>query len=160
MTVKYEALRDVSRVFHFEFWLRYYFVEEKDGKLFIALNEDQRRQVRDQFSEYWDLAERMVGVLLSPELSQRVVVEFLQLHMDGVKYSHAAINEVLDSKEFSVEMHLFDTWINLHEEQLMKKIYGFNTWMHIYGEWKDTDKTKQIAQSLRVHMQDEHRSVN
>lgn len=160
MSINHQALIDVSRIFHFEFWLRYYFVEEKDGKIFIALNEEQRTQVRDQFSEYWDLAERMVGVPLSPELSQRVVVEFLQLHVDGVRYPHAAINEVLDSKEFSVEMHLFDTWINLHEEQLMKKIYGFDTWMHIYGEWKDTDKTKQMAQALRLHMQDEHSSVN
>ena len=94
----------------------------------------------------------MEGVSLSPELSQRVVVEFLQLHMDGVKYPPAAINDVLDSKEFSVEMQLFDTWINLHEEQLMQKIYGFDTWMHIYREWKDTDKTKQMAQALRLHM--------
>ena len=160
MSVNHRALVDVSHVFHFEFWLRYYFVEEKDGRLFITLNEEQRKQVHDQFSEYWELAERVEGVPLSFELSQRVVVEFLQLHMDGVKYPPAAINDVLDNKEFSVEMQLFDTWINLHEEQLMQKIYGFDTWMHIYGEWKDTDKTKQMAQALRLHMQDEHSSVN
>lgn len=56
MSVNHRALVDVSRVFHFEFWLRYYFVEEKDGKLFIALNEEQSKRVRDQFSEYWELA--------------------------------------------------------------------------------------------------------
>lgn len=160
MSVNYDALIDMSRVFHFEFWLRYYFVEEKDGELFIELSEEQTKQMRNQFPEYWELVERVVDTPLSPELSQRAVVEFIQLNMEGVKYPANTVPTILDSREFSMEMHLFDTWNNLHEDQLMQKIYGFDSWMQIYEEWKKTDKAQQLAQSLRLQVQEERGSMN
>ena len=79
----------------------------------------------------------------------RVFYEGNEVELYGVFFNKACIEYIEGN-----------TWINLHEEQLMQKIYGFDTWMHIYGEWKDTDKTKQMAQALRLHMQDEHSSVN
>jgi hypothetical protein len=160
MSVNYDALIDISQVFHFEFWLRYYFVEEKDGELFIELSAEQKKQMRSRFPEYWELVERVVDIPLSPELSQRVVVEFIQLRMEGVKYPPNTVPTILDSRDFSTEMHLFDTWNNLHEDQLMQKIYYFDSWMQIYEDWKKTDKAQQLAQSLRLQMQEERGSMN
>ncbi len=119
MTIPHNALTDTAKVFHFEFWLRYYFIEERDGKLFITLTDEQARQMQAQFPDYWELVERVQGQPLSPELSQQSVVEFLQLNLEGNKYPVNTITRVLDSKEFSVEMYLFNTWVEVHEEQLM-----------------------------------------
>ena len=160
MAIPQDALTDTANVFHFEFWLRYYFIEERDGNLFIALSGEQEKQMQAQFPDYWELVERVKGLALSPELSQRSVVEFLQLNLEGSKFPPNTVIKVLDSKEFSREMYLFDTWVNLHEEQLMQKIYGFDYWMHAYGEWKNSDKARQLAQSLQLQMQGESGTMN
>lgn len=160
MAVPHNALTDMAQVFHFEFWLRYYFIEERDGNLFIELNPEQAKQMQTQFPDYWELVESVQGRPLSPELSQQSVVEFLQVNFEGKKYPANTVLKVLDSKDFSVEMYLFNTWLDLHEEQLMQKIYGFDHWMRIYEEWKATEKGQQLAQSLKVQMQGENGSVN
>lgn len=160
MAVPHNALTDMAQVFHFEFWLRYYFIEERDGNLFIELNPEQAKQMQTQFPDYWELVESVQGRPLSPELSQQSVVEFLQVNFEGKKYPANTVLKVLDSKDFSVEMYLFNTWLDLHEEQLMQKIYGFDHWMRIYEEWKGTEKGQQLAQSLKVQMQGENGSVN
>ena len=160
MAIPQNALTDTANVFHFEFWLRYYFIEERDGKLFIALTDEQQKQMQAQFADYWELVERVKDQPLSPELSQQSVVEFLQLNLEGKKFPANTVIKVLDSKEFSTEMYLFDTWVSLHEEQLMQKIYGFDYWMHAYGEWKESDRAKQLAQSLQVQMKGERGTMN
>ena len=160
MAIPKNALTDTANVFHFEFWLRYYFIEKRDGNLFIALTPEQEKQMQAQFPDYWELVERVKGQALSPELSQQSVVEFLQLNLEGKKFPANTVIKVLDSKEFSMEMYLFDTWVDLHESQLMEKIFGFDYWMHAYGEWKDSDKARQLAQSLQVQIHGERRTVN
>jgi hypothetical protein len=128
--------------------------------LFIKLTEEQKTQMQAKFPEYWELAESVLGRPLSPELSQQSVVEFLQVNFEGKKYPANTVLKVLDSKDFSVEMYLFDTWVDLHEEQLMQKIFGFDYWMHAYGEWKTTEKAQQLLQSLKLQMQGEHGAMN
>lgn len=160
MKFSQEALIDVAKVFHFEFWLRYYFIEEKNEALYITLNEGQVKQMQTQFPEYWELVERVMETPLSPELSQRAVVEFLQINVEGTKHPVNTVSAVLDSKDFGVEMYLFDTWIDLHEAQLMQKIYGFDYWMHSYDDWKQSEKGQHLLQTLRLQMQEETSSIN
>ncbi len=160
MAIPQNALIDTAEVFHFEFWLRYYFIAERDGNLFIELTEEQIKQMQAQFPDYWELVERVQGRPLSPELSQQSVVEFLQLNLESGRYPSNTVVKVLDSKEFSVEMYLFDTWVDLHEEQLMQKIYGFDYWMHAFKEWKGSAQALQLIQNLQVQMQEERGAMN
>ena len=160
MSIPHNALIDTAKVFHFEFWLRYYFIEERDGSLFITLTDEQARQMQAQFPDYWELVERVQGRPLSPELSQQSVVEFLQVNFEGHRYPANTVLKVLDSKTFSMEMYLFNTWVDVHEEQLMQKIYGFDYWMHAYEEWKASEKGTQLAQSLQLQIHGESGTVN
>lgn len=154
------ALPEVARVFHFEYWLRYYFIEDRDNELFIVLSEEQRAQMQKTYPQFWELVERIQDLPLSPELSQQAVVEFLQLHLEGKKFPANMVVKVLDSKAFSIEMYLFDTWASFHEDQLAQKIYGFDYWMHAFSEWKNSEKGTQLAQSLRLQMQEESGTMN
>lgn len=160
MTLPSNACAEMAKVFHFEFWLRYYFIEERDNEVYIELSEEQAKQMEIQFPDYWELVERVQDQPLSPELSQRAVVEFLQLNLDGKKFPPNTVPKILDSKEFSIDMYIFDTWVNLHEEQLMQKIYGFDYWMHAFEEWKNSEKGQQLVQSLKVQLQQERTTVN
>lgn len=160
MTGTNTALNEISEVFHFEFWLRYYFVEERGDDLFIVITDEQMKKMQTQYPEYWELAERVKDQPLTPELSQMAVVEFLQLNLEGKKLSTNAVPKVLDSKDFSIEMYMFDTWVNLHEEQLSQKIFGFEYWMNAYGQWRGSEKALQMAQSLLVQIQGERTTIN
>lgn len=160
MTNTNAVLHEVAEVFHFEFWLRYYFIEERDAQLFITLTDAQTKQMKTQFPDYWELVESMQNQPLSPELSQRIVVEFIQLHMAGNKFPMNMVLKIFDGKDFSVEMLLFNTWVDLHEEQLMQKIYGFDYWINAYQEWKQSDKAKELALSLTVQLQHDRGTVN
>lgn len=160
MAISLDALHEVTRVFHFEYWLRFYFIEERDGSLYIHLTPEQTQQLQATYPDFWDLVERVQGEALSPEVSQRCVVEFLQVNFEGQKYSGATVLQILDSKEFSAEMYLFDTWVTVHEEQLSQKIYGFDYWMHVYAEWKNSDRTQQLRQSLLTGSQAEKATVH
>jgi len=53
MAIPQNALTDTAEVFHFEFWLRYYFIAERDGNLFIELTEEQIKQMQAQFPDYF-----------------------------------------------------------------------------------------------------------
>ncbi|MDY0276021.1 MAG: hypothetical protein RBR42_11400 [Desulfomicrobium sp.] len=154
------VLHEIAEVFHFEFWLRYYFIEERDTKLYISLTEEQAKQMKTQFPDYWEMVESMLERSLSPELSQRVVVEFIQLNMAGKKFPVNVVPKIFDTKDFSIEMILFNTWVDLHEEQLMKKIYSFDYWINAYQEWKESDQAKTLALSLTVQLQQESQAVN
>jgi hypothetical protein len=160
MAIPHNALIETAKVFHFEFWLRYYFIEERDGALYISLTAEQLKQMQAQFPDYWELAERVQNSPLSPELSQQAVVEFLQLNYEGKRFPGDTVVKILDSKDFSLEMYVFNTWVDLHEDQLMQKIFGFDYWMRAYDEWKTTDKAQQLLQSLKVQMQDERGAMN
>lgn len=151
---------EVAKVFHFEFWLRYYFIEERENELFIVITDEQIERMRKLFPNFVELAERMQGVALTPELSQMRVVEFLQLHYEGNRFPPNSISKILDSKDFSIEMYLFDMWLNVHEAQLSQKIYGFDQWMHFFEEWKQSPKAQQLMQSLKVQMQEETGTIN
>ncbi|NCD24633.1 MAG: hypothetical protein EOL86_03435 [Deltaproteobacteria bacterium] len=155
-----DACTEMAKVFHFEFWLRYYFIEEREDGVYIKFSEEQSKQMQAQFPDFWELVEQMLDQPLSPELSQRVVVEFLQLNYDGKKFPPDTAPQVLDSKEFSIEMYLFDTWLGLHEEQLMQKIYGFDSWMHAFTEWKTSERGQKVSSSLAVRLHQENKSLN
>lgn len=149
MSVPRAAVREVAKVFHFEFWLRYYFIQEAEDGLRLVLSPEQEMQMRRSFPEMWELVERLQEEPLSPQLSQQAVGEYLQLYVEGKKFAPNTVPNVLDSKDFEVEMYLFDTWVELHEDQLMEKIYGFDWWMHVYEKWREGEGAKHMEQSLK-----------
>lgn len=151
---------EIAQVFHFEFWLRYYFITEREDGIYIELTAQQKEQMRTQFPDFWELVDRVLDQPLSPELSQKAVGEFLEFNYVGKKIPANLAPKVLDSKEFSAEMLLFDTWVDLHEEQLMQKIYGFDYWMHAFSEWKQSSQGQQLRQSLALQMQAESPTTN
>lgn len=160
MTDSNVVLDEIAQVFHFEFWLRYYFIQERDDQLYIHLTAQQSKQMQAQFSDYWPLVQDMQDQPLSPELSQRILVEFIEFHLAGKKIPAGLVPTILDDKKFSIEMLLFNTWVDVHEEQLMQKIYGFDYWLNAYEEWKKSDQATQLRQSYTLQLQDEKKTFN
>ena len=154
-----QILSDVSRVFMFEHWLRFYFVQEAGDDVVLKLTPVQLNKIHAEYRELGELAERMVDEKLSPELCRTFIVDFLRDHYDGKKYPMGMVPQLLDQSSFQLELALFNVWANLHEGQLEEGILGFDKWESFFSEWKDSDQGNQVMLSMQVHNQGEKGST-
>ena len=49
---------------------------------------------------------------------------------------------VFDSRDFKVEMHLFNLWLSGHEKVFDRERLAFAKWREIFAQWKATDQVR------------------
>lgn len=144
------VVRDVAEVFQFEHWIRFYFLEEREGgKLFVNIPEEVVAIVNERHPHLAGLVPLLNQAEIDYAKSMTTVSEYVAARLDGEKYEVNAVSAVLDGKAFKVEMYLFNLWLKGHEEMLDETVYGFDGWSEMYGEWKDQDEVK--AYVLKLH---------
>lgn len=154
-----QVLSDVSRVFMFEHWLRFYFVQEQEGEISLELTSAQLKKIHGTYGELGELAERMNGENLSPEICRSFIVDFLRDQYDGKKYPMGMVPQLLDQPVFQLELALFNVWANLHEAQLEEGILGFEKWEDFFSTWKESEQGRQVLLSMQVRNRDDKAST-
>jgi hypothetical protein len=152
------VLSDVTRVFMFEHWLRFYFVQDQGDDIRLELTSEQMEKIHSKYGELGELAERMNGEKLSPEACRTFIVDFLRDFYDGKKYPMGMVPQTLDQSQFQLELALFNVWSNLHEAQLEEGILGFEIWENFFKEWRESDQGRQVMLSMQVKDQGEEMS--
>jgi hypothetical protein len=141
-----QAARQILEVVMFENWLRFYFLSETEGgKLALAVPEQALARIREHYAQLTPLAEELNGKEISFELSRQAICTFVAARLDN---QALPVNSVLDSSGFQLEMHLFNTWVQGHEEQLDTNFLDFAAWKRLFGEWRNSDKVKEWAVGL------------
>ncbi len=146
-----KAVEDASRVLMFDQWIRFYYVTEKDGKMYISIPQEQLDKIEENFSQYHSFAELVNNDELTYEKSQATVCAFIGARFDGRKYDPSIMTKVFDSKQFKVEMYVFNLWLKGHESHLDENWLDFSDWMEMYGEWKKMDQVKAYLKKLDKH---------
>jgi len=142
-----QAVRQILEVVMFENWLRFYFLAETEGGgLALAVPEQGLARIREQHPQLLPLAEQLNGKEISFELSRQAVCTFTAARFDG---KNLPVSMVLDSAAFGLEMRLFNTWVQGHEEQLDRNFLDFSTWTRLFAEWRNSDKVQDWAARLR-----------
>ncbi|WP_457571813.1 hypothetical protein [Desulfovulcanus sp.] len=145
------AVEEVSKSFKFEHWLRFYFVHEDGEELTIFLSPEHLQKLKEKYGQLARLAEDLNAKVITPQLSQQIVAKYIQETFDGTKYELGFIPRILDSLEFNAEIHGFNIWVSLHEDQLDEKVLDFDKWLEIYEQWKKTENAQKIIMSLKVN---------
>jgi hypothetical protein len=141
-----QAVRQILEVVMFENWLRFYFLSEaEEGRLALAVPEQGLARIRELHPQLVPLAEELNGREISLERSRPTVCTFVAARLDG---KATPVNTVLDSAGFQLEIHLFNTWVQGHEEQLDKTFLDFSAWKRLFAQWRDSDKVKEWAAGL------------
>ncbi len=140
----------VFRVFQFEYWLRFYFVEEEGKKLTFNFEEKFLDDLKESYGELAELALRLNGQYLSPELSRRVIVEFLQEHFEKPESKRDIVAPILDSSSFLKKIQLFNVWLNLFEEKLEEEVLPFEVWVANFHKWQESEQAQKILYSLQM----------
>ncbi len=143
----------------FENWLRFYFITEmtEDGaapdaepRLFIIVPEKGMEKIAHDYPELLPLARELNNAEITFETSQMAVCGYIVQHIDGKYVPRDTAAGVMDSMAFQTQLQLFNTWVQLHEEQLEKDVIDFGTWLTLFGEWKATPAAENLAAKLAL----------
>ena len=144
-----EAVRRILEVVMFENWLRFYFLSEPEGGgLALAVPEQGLARIREKHPQFMPLVAELNGREISFELSRRAVCTFVAAQLDGKAMPMNMADSVLDSAGFQLEMQLFNSWVQGHEEQLDRNFLDFSSWERLFAEWRNSDKVKVWAAGL------------
>ena len=143
------AVSDVTEVFKFEHWARFYFAKEQDGKVFLDVPAEQIESLRNTQGHLVGLLDEINQKDIDYQTSCRMVGAHVCRILDGAKYRPGVVTNALDSREFQIEMHLFSLWVTGHEAMLDEAVLDFSKWVEIFEQWKQSEQVQNFAASLR-----------
>ena len=145
-----QALKDITDICKFEHWLRFYFLQETDRQLQLVIPDEALKRINQTYERLSGLAHEMNHYFLTPETSQKMMIEYIGKTLDGPVYDHALVNSVLNSKTFEAEITAFHIWSDVHADQLEQEVRDFQEWMQLFEAWKRTEKGQNLLQSLKT----------
>ncbi len=142
-----QSINAVLEVVMFENWLRFYFITEEDGKdaLYITIPEQGVNRIKELYPHLHPLAETVNNKEVTFDSSRAAVCEHVLVEVDGKSIPKEMSNTVFDSITFQVELQLFNTWVQAHEEQLDESFLEFGAWRNFFSQWRQTDTVKELA---------------
>ena len=145
-----EALKQIADVIKFEMWLRFYFASpgKEENTLILKIPEDIVDHIKEEYGLLYELANELNNKQITPEISQKTVIDFILRKLEGKKFAPAMVPSVLNSKSFEVEVSVFHLWVSAHEDQLDEKIFDFKDWMQFFEAWKRTEKGQKMLSTL------------
>lgn len=143
-----QSVRRVSEIMMFENWLRFYFIAEEDGKLILRLPDEAEKRIQEKYAAFAGLLNELKDKEITHENSLQAVCMFVAANIDGDE-AGARGERIFDSPLFQLEMQLFGSWVQAHEEQLDKTFMEFNTWLEMFLEWKKTPQVQEYLAQLK-----------
>ncbi|WP_421903291.1 hypothetical protein [Maridesulfovibrio sp.] len=143
-----QAVEDISEVFMFDHWMRFYFIFEEGKKLSVKVPEEVCTQIDKEYPNLKGLLDLMNNEEIDQQKSMNTVCSFIGARFDGTKYSSKIVPKVFDSKDFKMEMYLFNLWIKGHESYLESEVMTFKDWQELYDGWREQDEVKNYVERL------------
>ena len=145
----------------FENWLRFYFISEKpdaapsggEAPLFMAVPVKGMERIAELYPHLLPLADEMNGQEVTFEMSQRAICNFVATHVEGKSVARDSAAMIFNSSTFQVQMQLFNTWVQMHEEQLDRSFVDFGGWQRLFDEWRTTPAARELAEKLSISVQ-------
>ncbi len=142
-----QSIDAVLEVVMFENWLRFYFIAEEEGKdaLFIMIPDQGIQRIKELYPHLLPLAESVNNKEITFDSSRAAVCEHVLIEVDGKTIPKEMSTTVFDSVTFQVELQLFNTWVQAHEDQLDESFLEFGAWRNFFSQWRHTESVKEIA---------------
>ncbi len=146
----------------FENWLRFYFItpmtdekesEDADPHLFLTVPDKGMNNIKALYPNLLPMAEFMNHKEVTFEVSQQAVCTFVVENLDGVIMERDTAGSIMDSMAFQLQLQLFNTWVQLHENQLESSFFDFGSWRDLFAEWKDSKAGKDLREKLALSLQ-------
>ena len=140
-------LRHAEELILFEQWMRFYFIEEEGGILYIRMPQETFELVRHEFPALFPVAEALNDKPIDHQATLAILSEAM---LNGV---HALNNdqwaEVLGGSGFKLTLTLLSTWVEAEEENLDEYPLGFSAWLGRFEAWRASEAIVDYAARLR-----------
>jgi hypothetical protein len=147
-----QNLKDISDICKFEFWLRFYFLQEDNNTLYIQIPHDIIEHIQKEYPFLSGLALKLNQESLTPEKSQSTILQYIEKTMDHTKDDTTSIFGILNSRSFETEMQVYHMWVEAHSDQLESQVFDFKEWMQLFEAWKRTEKGQYLINQLNNPM--------
>lgn len=141
-------VKEITRVFLFEHWARFYYAVEREGKVFLEVPADVMESCKQKYPELTPLLEESNGKEMTYEASCVNVGAFVCRALEGDKYKSGDVVKALDSKPFRVEQQMLALWLKGHEAYLDQHQLTFDDWMEMFHNWMQMEQVKTFADKL------------
>ena len=154
------AVANVLEAIMFENWLRFYFISEKpeaastDGEtpLFMAVPVKGMERIGELYPHLLPLADEMNGKEVSFDMSQRAICNHIATYVDGKIIARDSAVMIFNSSTFQVQMQLFNTWAQMHEDQLDRGFTEFGAWRKLFDEWRLSPGARELAEKMMISL--------
>ena len=142
------AVNDALEIFQFDQWIRFYFVKEKDGELWIDIPEEVLAKLKVEFGPLHSYADMVNNAVTDYKRSQENVCSFVAARLDGQKYEATVLPQVFDNATFKIEMYMFNVWVKMHEAILDEEYQDFASWMEMFEGWNSMEEVQTYREKL------------
>lgn len=146
------AINDIAEVVMFENWLRFYFIAEEDDKLVLRLPEKAMEQIKRRYAKFYDLADYLNNLEIDHSTSLKAVCMFVSGGSKDARLADDEIAKIFDNPAFHLELQIFSSWVQAHEEQLDRRFMEFSEWQKEYAAWKESEEVQDYISKLRQKM--------
>lgn len=146
-SVSHENLRHAVELVFFEQWLRFYFIAEEDGKLYIRMPDDELQKARELYPDLTTVAE----ALNNREIDHQAAMEALCEGMMNGPYALTGEQwaEILAGRDFRLTLELLSFWVQAEEKGLDEQTLAFHDWKHRFDAWCDSPNIREYVDRVR-----------
>ncbi len=142
------AVRDIFRVLAAEHWARFYFAEDRDGEVVVAIPGESLLAVEKTQPLLAEFLKEINGKPTDYETSRRCVGEFVFRVFEVSRYASGILSQAFDSEAFKIETRLFSMWLSSHEGILDERRRDLEEWFEYYEGWRGSEQVRRFAASL------------
>ena len=144
--ISHENLQHAVDLVFFEQWLRFYFIVEENGKLFIRMPACELDKARSLYPGLISVAEALNG----REINHQAAMDALCESMMSGPYalSGAQWAEILAGKNFRLTLELLSFWVQADESSLDAATLAFHDWKDRFQAWCENPSIKDYAARL------------
>lgn len=132
----------------FEQWLRFYFIAEEDGELYIRVPADIFEATRKDLPNLFPLAEALNNAVIDHQKALTTLCDNMvsgPYALNGAEWA-----QILGGEDFQVLLQLMAFWLQAEEDSLDESILPFRNWQSRFYEWKETDQIKDYTARLKT----------
>lgn len=131
----------------FEQWLRFYFITEEEGELYIRMPNEAYQALAAQNPDMLSMAQALNNKIINHQAALTALCDNMLSGDYALNASEWA--QVLGGNDFQLLLQLLGFWVQAEEDELDAKQLPFNEWKERFMLWKETEAVKDYAGRLK-----------
>lgn len=140
--ISHENLQHAINLVFFEQWLRFYFIVEDGGKLYLRMPEAELEQARNLHPELVPVAEALNNREIDHQAAMEALCEGMMngpYALDGAQWA-----EILAGQHFRLMLELLSFWVQSGTDKADEPL-PFHDWKNRFDSWRENPNIKSYS---------------